>query len=134
LVVEDNPTNQLVARGMLEKLGLQVDLAGNGEEAIDALGSFPYDLVFMDCQMPVLDGYEATRRIRESHSQVKDPRIPIIAMTANAIQGDRERCIAAGMDEHIAKPVSLAKLGKTLEQWLPERCRKTAPKRVESAN
>jgi PAS domain S-box-containing protein len=125
LVVEDNAVNQAVAQGMLEKFGIHIDLAGNGEEAISTLQQLPYDLVFMDCQMPLLDGYEATRQIRDPQSKVRDHTIPVIAMTANAMQGDRERCLAAGMDDYIAKPVDPSKLQRVLEQWLPERCHQT---------
>ncbi|HFD86976.1 MAG TPA: sensor histidine kinase [Gammaproteobacteria bacterium] len=121
LVVEDNVTNQLVARGMLEKFGIQVDLAADGQEAIRALEQFPYDLVFMDCQMPVLDGYAATQQIRNPQSRVKDRAIPVIAMTANAMQGDRDRCITAGMNDYISKPVNPVKLRQVLKQWLPGR-------------
>ncbi|MBL3601859.1 MAG: response regulator [gamma proteobacterium endosymbiont of Lamellibrachia anaximandri] len=105
LVVEENITNQIVARGVLEKFGLRIELAGNGEEAVSALKQFPYDLVLMDCQMPVMDGYEATGYIRDPQSGVKDHSVPVVAMTANAMQGDRERCIAAGMDDYVAKPI-----------------------------
>ncbi|MCG8427853.1 MAG: response regulator, partial [Chromatiales bacterium] len=119
LVVEDNVTNQEVAQGMLEKYGVHVDLVANGKEAIEALAQLPYDLVFMDCQMPIMDGYAATRKIRESHSPVQNHDIPIVAMTANAMQGDRERCIAVGMNDYIAKPVDTSKLLQALEQWLP---------------
>ena len=122
LVVEDNVTNQKVAQGMLSRLGVQVDLAGDGEEALEALQQLPYDLVLMDCQMPVLDGYETTRRIRAPHSRVRDHAIPVVAMTANAMQGDRERCIAAGMNDHIAKPVEPTRLHQALAQWLPQHC------------
>ncbi len=117
LVVEDNVTNQAVAQGMLEKFGVHIDLVANGQEAITALEQLPYDLVFMDCQMPVMDGYDATRRIRDPQSSVKDHNIPVIAMTANAMQGDRDKCIEAGMDDHIAKPVDPRKLRRALEQW-----------------
>ncbi len=122
LVVEDNVTNQEVAQGMLMKFGVQIDLASNGEEAISALERLPFDLVFMDCQMPVLDGYDATRRIRDPQSSVKDHGIPVIAMTAHAMQEDRHRCLAAGMDDHIAKPVDTSRLRRALEQWLPGCC------------
>jgi CheY-like chemotaxis protein/HPt (histidine-containing phosphotransfer) domain-containing protein len=125
LVVEDNVTNQAVARGTLEKFGVRIDLANNGEEALQALDQFPYDLVFMDCQMPVLDGYETTRRIRASQSTVLNRAIPVVAMTANAMHGDRERGLAAGMDGHIAKPVNPTKLRRALERWLPDTCRKS---------
>lgn len=123
LVVEDNITNQAVARGMLEKFGIDIDLAGNGMEAISALEKDPFDLVLMDCQMPEMDGYAATRHIRDRQSSVRDHTIPIIAMTANAMQGDREKCIAAGMNDYIAKPVDPVKLRRALEQWLPADCR-----------
>lgn len=128
LVVEDNITNQAVAQGTLEKFGVHIDLACDGEEALQALRQFPYDLVFMDCQMPVLDGYEATRRIRDPKSPVINRAIPVIAMTANAMHGDRERGLAAGMNDHITKPVNPSKLRRALERWLPENChRSTGP-------
>jgi len=122
LVVEDNAVNQMVAQGMLNKFGIQIDIAGNGEEAITALTQLPYDLVFMDCQMPVMDGFTATRQIRDPQSGVKNCAIPVIAMTANAMQGDRERCLEAGMNDYIAKPVDPSKLHQALEQWLPDHC------------
>jgi PAS domain S-box-containing protein len=130
LVVEDNVTNQEVAQGMLEKFGIGIDLATNGEEAIHALEQFPYDLVFMDCQMPVMDGYEATRRIRDPQSPVKNPAIPVIAMTANAMQADRDRCLAVGMDDHIAKPAEPRKLHQMLKRWLPDRCQQTTTQAI----
>ena len=119
LVAEDSPVNQAVALGMLKRLGLRADAVGNGLEAIEALGRIPYDLVLMDLQMPVMDGLEATRRIRDASSQVLDRRIPVIAMTANAMQGDREICLQAGMDDYVAKPVKSETLAKTLARWLP---------------
>ncbi len=122
LVVEDNITNQQVAYGMLSKLGLKIDTVANGLEALDALQRLPYDLVFMDCQMPVMDGYEASRRIRSMDAMVNDPGIPIVAMTANAMRGDREKCLDAGMDDHIAKPIDPSRLERALSQWLPEKC------------
>ncbi len=122
LVVDDNATNQAVARGMLAKLGVRTGIAGNGKEALETLELLPYDLVLMDCQMPVMDGYEATQKIRDPQSKVKDRGIPVIAMTANAMQGDRDRCIEAGMDDYITKPVDPSKLHRALRQWLPERC------------
>jgi signal transduction histidine kinase len=118
LVVEDNPVNQMVARGMLVKFGVVVDLVANGKEAIHALKTLPYDIVFMDCQMPVMDGYEASRCIRDPQSKALDHNIPIVAMTANAMVGDREKCNAAGMDDYITKPVSPDKLQQALQQWL----------------
>ncbi len=123
LVVEDNITNQAVARGMLEKFGLDIDLVANGEQAIRALEQLPYDLVFMDCQMPVMDGYEATRRIRDPQSGVVDSKVPIVAMTANAMKADRDRCLAVGMNDHVAKPVDPSRLEQALSRWLPASCR-----------
>ncbi len=136
LVVEDNITNQIVAKCMLEEFGIQVDVAANGEEALTALETLSYDLVFMDCQMPVMDGYEATRSIREPTfnfhaSREHDRAIPIIAMTANTMQGDREKCLAAGMDDFIAKPVEPEKLQQALQRWLPEPEAEEAPQIVD---
>ncbi|MDH5387699.1 MAG: response regulator [Gammaproteobacteria bacterium] len=124
LVVEDNMVNQKVAKGLLEKFGVRIDFAANGAEAISALQQLPYDLVFMDCQMPVLDGFDATRQIRDPATNVKDHKIPIIAMTANAMQGDREHCIEVGMDDYISKPIDVLKVQQVLEHWLPEELRK----------
>ena len=121
LVVEDNITNQLVAQGMLLKFGIQADLAANGEEALNLLEIAYYDLVFMDCQMPVMDGFEATRQIRDPQSKVLNHAIAIVAMTANTMQGDRDKCLAAGMNDFISKPVDPSKLQKALHQWLPGR-------------
>ena len=118
LVVEDNITNQQVALGILRKLGLRADAAANGMEALEALETLPYDLVLMDVQMPVMDGLEATRLIRGRNSAVLDHSVPIIAMTAHAMQEDRERCLQAGMDDHISKPVTRQRLGEALEKWL----------------
>jgi len=120
LVVEDNATNQIVAKGMLSKFGIEVMLAVNGEEAIRILSEEVFDLVFMDCQMPVMDGYQATRQIREPDTCVINHEVPVVAMTANAMQGDREQCLAAGMDDYITKPISPEKLKQVLDQWLPE--------------
>ncbi len=119
LLVEDNITNQQVALGILNRLGLSADTAANGDEAVRALAIIPYDLVLMDVQMPVMDGFEATRRIRDPHSPALNHRIPIIAMTANAMQEDREKCLAAGMDDYITKPVLPLSLAEALEKWLP---------------
>ena len=122
LVAEDNTVNQKVVQGMLRKFGVYIDFAVDGEEAISALEQRPYDLVFMDCQMPVLDGFDATRQIRDPYSGVKDHTIPIVAMTANAMQGDREHCIASGMNDYVSKPINFSKIQQMLEQWLPEHC------------
>jgi CheY-like chemotaxis protein/HPt (histidine-containing phosphotransfer) domain-containing protein len=117
LLAEDNITNQQVAVGLLKKLGFRVDAVANGLEAVMALEDIAYDLVLMDVQMPELDGLEATKRIRVSKS-VLNPNVPIIAMTANAMQGDREKCLLAGMNDYISKPVSPKVLVEKLEQWL----------------
>jgi len=119
LLADDNITNQQVAQGILKKLGLRADAVANGEEVLKALETIPYDLVLMDVQMPVMDGFEATRRIRDSRSKVVDRQIPIIALTAHAMQGDREKCLQAGMDDYLSKPVSPQSLVEILERWLP---------------
>jgi signal transduction histidine kinase/CheY-like chemotaxis protein/ligand-binding sensor domain-containing protein len=119
LVAEDNPVNQKVAVWLLEKLGLRPDVAGNGREVLKMLEMAPYDLVFMDCQMPEMDGYEATREIRRCERVGR--RVVIVAMTAEAMAGARESCLASGMDDHIAKPVNLEDLFNALQKWLPEK-------------
>ena len=130
LLAEDNITNQQVALGILKKLGLSADAVANGAEAVRAVESIPYDLVLMDVQMPEMDGLEATRIIRNSKpesgvhpvagSGIPVSRIPIIAMTAHAMQGDRERCLEAGMNDYISKPVAPLALAEVLEKWLPQ--------------
>jgi signal transduction histidine kinase/CheY-like chemotaxis protein len=119
LLAEDNPVNQQVARGMLVRLGIEPDLVQNGAEAIERLASERYDAVLMDMQMPVLDGLGATRQWRERERREGRSRIPIIAMTANAMATDRDACLDAGMDDYLAKPVKLAELRETLARWLP---------------
>jgi signal transduction histidine kinase/DNA-binding NarL/FixJ family response regulator len=116
LLAEDNAVNQRVAMRMLEKLGCRVDLACNGQEAVDRLANDDYDIVFMDCQMPVIDGYEATTIIRASTGRFS--RIPIVAMTAYALQGDRERCLAAGMTDYVSKPIKQAELRDVIARYI----------------
>jgi CheY-like chemotaxis protein/HPt (histidine-containing phosphotransfer) domain-containing protein len=118
LLVEDNLTNQMVATGILENLGYQSSIANSGAEAIHALETFPYDLVFMDCQMPGMDGFETTAIIRDPHSGVMNHSIVIIAMTAHAMDGDREKCIASGMDDYLSKPIKSSVLADMLLKWL----------------
>jgi CheY-like chemotaxis protein len=118
LLVEDNELNCEVARGMLERLGLQVSVAANGIEAVHAVTHRRFDLVLMDCQMPEVDGFEATRRIRTQAAAANPARIPIVALTANAVHGDRERCLAAGMDAYLAKPFRTAELHAAIRPWL----------------
>jgi len=121
LVVEDNPVNQLVTGQMLRKLGCQVDMIGNGQEAVAAVARQAYELVLMDCQMPGMDGYEATRLIRAWQAEQSAARTPIVAFTANAMDGDRERCLAAGMDDYLPKPVSVEALRAMLVRWFADR-------------
>lgn len=129
LLVEDNPVNREVACGMLEVLNCRIDTAENGREAVDATAKTDYALVFMDCQMPEMDGLTATKLIRareaERAKQTGDSagafptRLPIVALTAHAMQGDREQCLAAGMDDHLSKPFTLVQLEQRLSRWLP---------------
>ncbi|MCD6061634.1 MAG: putative Histidine kinase (modular protein), partial [Moraxellaceae bacterium] len=116
LVVEDNPTSQKLTVVLLQRLGCRVDVAGNGREAVQAMGRLPYDLVFMDCDMPVMDGFDATRAIRALPGAAG--RVPIVALTAGAVAGDRERCFAAGMDDFLGKPVRPQELEQKVRSWL----------------
>jgi len=118
LLVEDNKTNQFVANAMLKKLGYKTELAMNGFECIDALKQKKYDVVFMDCQMPDMDGFQATEEIRSGNSGVINPDVLIIALTAHAMDGDREKCIKAGMNDYIAKPINPREIDELLNKWL----------------
>jgi CheY-like chemotaxis protein len=117
LVVEDNTTNQMVATGLLAKLGYEPEVVCDGRQAVDAVGRNRYVAVLMDCNMPVMDGYEATLAIRAQEGD--GPHVPIVAMTAGAMVGDRERCLTVGMDDYVAKPVKLVELERALSRWGP---------------
>ena len=133
LVVEDNESNLVVARAQLERMGLEVIAAGDGQQALDLLAEEAVDLVLMDCQMPVLDGFAATRTLRQREA-ASGRHLPVIALTANAMTGDRERCKEAGMDEYLAKPYSGEELLALLVHWLPAERRKSAAPAPATAN
>ncbi|HRH14350.1 MAG TPA: response regulator [Azonexus sp.] len=134
LVVEDNPVNQMVARAMLESLGVACELAENGRLAIERLSSEHFDLVLMDCQMPEMDGFEATVQIRSRQRQgLLHHPLPIVALTANAVEGDRARCLAAGMDDYLSKPFTSTGLSALLRRWLPQTGTAADPPPAESA-
>ena len=118
LLVEDNVMNQKVAIKQLSLLGYTVDIANNGQEALDAVARGRYKVILMDCQMPVMDGFNATRLIRIAE-QTRGGHVHIIAMTANAMSGDRERCLESGMDDYLSKPIVRAELGALLAEYLP---------------
>ncbi|PWR00458.1 response regulator [Leucothrix pacifica] len=119
LLAEDNKVNQMVATTMLKKLGYQVDVVNNGREALEALNEKPYDLIFMDCQMPVLDGYEATKEIRKFSSSNLLNTTPVIALTAHAMLNNDQKCFDAGMDDFLSKPVRVKEMKEILNKWLP---------------
>lgn len=121
LLVEDNPVNQTVIEAMLRSLGYHITIAGDGAQAVSLAEQQSFSAILMDCRLPVLDGYQATRLIR----QQPGPMVPIIALTANALQGDRENCLAAGMNDYLAKPFKRADLQQMLQRWIsqPERSR-----------
>jgi CheY-like chemotaxis protein len=116
LVVEDNAANLKLTVRLVERLGYQADVAANGADAINMIERTPYDAVLMDCQMPEMDGYEATKLIRKTETAAR--HLPIVAMTADALSGDRERCLAAGMDDYISKPIKLHVVAAVLGRWL----------------
>jgi signal transduction histidine kinase/ActR/RegA family two-component response regulator len=119
LVAEDNAVNRLLVKRMFEKLGCRIDLAGNGREALEMASQLRYDIIFMDCLMPELDGYSATQALRQTERPER--RVPIIALTANAMADDRAKCLAAGMDDYLSKPVSREEIRKTLQRWVYDR-------------
>ena len=123
LLVEDNPVNALVAQAGMSQLGLDVTLVTDGQQALNLLvpGPHEFDLVLMDCQMPVLDGVETTRRLRAHEDSIGSPNVPVIALTANAMPQDRRRCAAAGMDDHLAKPFRQEELRAVLVRHLHPR-------------
>jgi CheY-like chemotaxis protein len=118
LLTEDNPMNQEVGRLLLEELGCEVDVAGNGRVAIEAVSAIRYDIVFMDCEMPEVDGYQATRAIREfERGQDEGQRVTIIALTANVMDEDRTKCLSQGMDDYLQKPFTAEELNGMLKKW-----------------
>jgi two-component system, sensor histidine kinase and response regulator len=118
LLVDDNVINQKIALKIVDKMGYRADVAQNGQEAIEALNQVAYNLVFMDCQMPILDGYEATRIIRNETSSTINPKVPIVAMTAHAMKGAKEECMAAGMDDYISKPITPDTIAEMIRKWI----------------
>ena len=119
--MEDNPVNRQVAQRLLSLIGISYDVAENGKEAFDMMmASNHFDVVLMDCQMPVMDGYTATRSRRTLEQERSIARIPIIAMTANAMAGDREKCLASGMDDYMSKPLNRGLLEQTIRKWMPK--------------
>jgi two-component system, sensor histidine kinase and response regulator len=118
LFAEDNPLNREVASVMLQKMGITLMMANNGQEVLNLISQEKFDLILMDCQMPVMDGFEATRQLRAREAALNVPRIPIIAVTANAISGDREYCLSLGMDDYLSKPFSQEQLYDMLSRWL----------------
>jgi two-component system sensor histidine kinase/response regulator len=117
LVAEDNRINQKVARGLLHKMGYEVEMVGTGREAVEAAGKGSYAAILMDCGMPEMDGYDATREIRRLYDDEMQ-RIPVIAMTGRATPADEERCRMAGMDDYLSKPVNFERLQTTLQRWI----------------
>lgn len=133
LLAEDNESNQILARTHLESFGLQVVVVSDGQQAIDLLSSEQFDLVLMDCQMPVVDGFSACAELRRREARDDQPRLPVVALTANAMRDDRGRCLAAGMDDYLAKPYRGEEILAVLERWLPRERRKASPATVVSS-
>jgi CheY-like chemotaxis protein/HPt (histidine-containing phosphotransfer) domain-containing protein len=133
LLAEDNPVNQEIFLAILGRHGFAADAVPNGAEALKALKKSPYDLVFMDCEMPVLDGYEATRQIRNPETGTLNPRVPIVAVTANAMPGDREKCLRCGMDDYLPKPIEPEEMLRVLAKWLRKPTLAEKPRPSEDA-
>jgi CheY-like chemotaxis protein len=133
LVAEDNIVNQRLVKRILEKLGCTVDMANDGQQAVTLAVAGQYDLVFMDCSMPEMDGYQATGEIRRLQQEGSLPRVPIVALTANALREDRDKCLAAGMDDYLSKPVSQAELRTMLVKYVPQNALFTTPPSTRSA-
>ncbi len=117
LMAEDNPINQRVGKLILQRAGFSIDLVDDGSEALEAHRTEPYDMILMDCQMPIMDGFEASRQIR----QLEQPQPIIIAVTANALVGERERCLNAGMNDYLSKPFQAEQLVALVKKWVPNR-------------
>ena len=128
LVVEDNPINQRVAVILVNKMGFTADVANDGSEALNLINGNDYELILMDCQMPVMDGFEATRAIRSLDRPIA--KVPIIAVTANVMEGQRDKCLEAGMNDYLPKPINRELLSKTIEKWAP----KKGPQSAETPN
>jgi signal transduction histidine kinase/CheY-like chemotaxis protein len=126
LIVDDNPVNQMVAARSVHNLGYTSQVVADGKAALEAFAAARFDLVLMDCQMPGMDGYETTRRIRRHEAATPGRHVPVVAMTANAGPGDRDQCLESGMDDYLTKPVRMTVLARSLERWIPER-RPNAP-------
>ncbi len=129
LLVEDTPVNRKVFLSQLKQIGLTADYVENGQEALDRLAEQSYDLIFMDCQMPILDGYEATRLLREREGE--NAHTVVVALTASAMAGDREKCLAAGMDDYLTKPVRMAEIAQVLAKWMPEKSPEKKPDLID---
>ena len=133
MLVEDNPVNRQVAQRLLTLLGLSFAVAENGKEALEQLERDAFDVVLLDCQMPVMDGYTAVRIQRQNETAKSSRHMPVIAMTANAMAGDREKCLRAGMDDYLSKPLNRALLEQTLRRWIPAGAASRAPSAAPAA-